>query len=45
MDSKLKIISESSLDHVSTTADIWSTNNKRYLGFRIDGALVRQHYF
>ena len=31
MESKLKIIFEFSLDHVSTTADIWSANNKSYL--------------
>ena len=30
MESKLKITFES-LDHVSTTADIWSANNKSYL--------------
>ena len=35
MESKLKIISESSLDHVSTTADIWSANNKSYLGMTV----------
>ena len=35
MESKLKMIFESSLDHVSTTADIWSANNKSYLGMTV----------
>ena len=44
MESKLKIISESSLDHVSTTADIWSANNKSYFGMTvqwIDGITLK----
>lgn len=34
MESKLKRTFES-LDHVSTTADIWSANNKSYLGMTV----------
>ena len=37
MESKFKIIFESSLDHVYTTADIWSANNKSYLGMTMTG--------
>ena len=34
MESKLKLTFES-LDHVSSTADIWSTNNKSYFGMTV----------
>ena len=37
MESKFNIIFESSLDHVYTTTDIWSANNKSYLGMTMTG--------